>query len=532
MLGIIKSWFSTASCPTQAKKLPEATKPASPSSRVQAEFKVQVQKTASKIKDAADQLEHNVKGVVTQVEQKVLKLSKADQDRHAKNMFTHYLRLSQLDLAKRSPDNIRTVVYYLADQAKSGNLSDADKAQVRTMFARFAMLSPEQFDRKRLLANQEALQCVLSPALEELVAAEAANPSLKDDAQHKLDVAIAKAQLVVAMGVPLTAAGGCNGAVIVKSFEGNALGVFKAVQQSTWLNDPTRKVKEWFGQARLFNRRDERNETRAEIVMADFSKQFGFNLAPEAKSVVLNDKEGSFLAFLGGYKELADVQEALDKRQTFTRDEKIKVQLAIVAAFASTNHDPHSGNIFVGMKNGEIDEVKLIDAGNCFAERLPGEWGSKGHRSDPGNLRISKEPFEPEVIEFIRSNLTDAKYDEFVAGVQARYPGFWTTKMDHLHRQTFKLLREHVGKDIMTPQELMNLTTWKDFSKLLSQETPAADTVETDDGWVLLDIDQETADKAKADLIVKQIANVAAAERATITVAQPIVAAPLVNPVA
>ena len=137
------------------------------------------------------------------------------------------------------------------------------------------------------------------------------------------------------------------------------------------------------------------------------------------------------------------------------------------------NMDGHDGNIFVCLVNGMLASAKLIDAGNCFAQSLPGQWGSKGHRAAPGQHPISSIEFLPEIKDFMVSFLTEEKFDAFVAKVSKELPGFWNPQMDQLHRMVFEKMRNGIASgQIKSPKDLLNIMTAEDFSKI--ESTPSA----------------------------------------------------------
>ncbi len=509
------SWFGGSSKATSAPVRPTQTKP--PATKVKVCLNTigrTVEKATVVVGNKVDQAANDVAGkvnsvrntveeVCTSVKQKVATRTKEGQLKHERNVFLYYLACSKGKLEMYPAKDIAVAVDYCVAQAKKGNLSDKDKADIRFFFLdKLSSMPEDKFNRRLLLGGKDALQRIISPELDRLLTEQEQNPSLKDSKQHQLDIAVARAQLAVGVGAGTSRAGGCNGAVIVKSLEGKAVGVFKAPPSNAGF-DPARQVKAWFGQARLFNREDKMNEPYSEVAMHYFDEVFGFNLAPAAKQVELKDESGAFLAFLGGYKELADVVEDLNKRDSFEKDELIKWQTAMVAIFASLNFDPHAGNIFVQMDKGQLSGLKIIDAGNNFAARLPGEWGTKGHRSEPGDLAISKKPFEPEVIEFIKTRLTEENLNSFIAKVKADRPDFWTAEMDVLHRQTLQIVRKNVANGmIASPFELLNILTPGQYAE---QKKVAA----MMDDWTIVDIGDDEAEMVKNAAVVVKAPSVA-----------------------
>jgi hypothetical protein len=139
--------------------------------------------------------------------------------------------------------------------------------------------------------------------------------------------------------------------------------------------------------------------------------------------------------------------------------------------------------------NNELVEVRMIDHGNCYLEKNPGEGAPIGNQGYWGKYKISNEAFEPEILEFIRDNLTEAKLDAFVRSIGAR-DKFWTINMDQLQRDRLQILRNAVLKgEIQTSTELAKLHTSKDMAPYIRASNREAVDVSTDVGdFAVLDI--------------------------------------------
>lgn len=378
------------------------------------------------------------------------------------------------------PSNFRTkdeiqqvmhdVVEYCDKLSQRDEVSDEEKAWIQDILLQLSGLNESLFSRT-LLSHKEKLQRILSSDLDTLLTQEEKEPSLKQNKDHLLDIALAKAQLSTKMGYLTKRAGGCNGAMIIHDLEDHPVGVFKTPQ-----TDLISRIKHFFkrclGQERLFNRRDIMNESYSEVAMYYFSEIFGFNLAPAAKMTRMFGREGAFIGFLKDYEELKNVEISLKKKATFDQDELITWQLAMVAIFASWNFDPHNCNILVSMTNDKLTHVKVIDAGNNFAERLP-EWGCSGYRTYPSGLSISDKDFDPKVIHFIKENLTIEKLNAFIERVKKDHrPDFISNDMAQILATGILVLRESVvsGK-IKTPSALLNIKSAKDLNKVASPGT-------------------------------------------------------------
>lgn len=467
-----------------------------PASKTSVLVQAKLKETGTAIENKATNVAQSIKLKTKSIKNLVTGLSKKGHQKHERNLYLQFLKSSQGDIIESKPEDIALVVNYASRMINEGTASEKDKEDIRSLFTKLASVPEKNFNRQFFLADQDKLQRVISPDLDKLLTAQEKNSALKDDQQHQLDISIAEARLIFALGIdPTQRAGGCNGAVLVRNLKDEVVGVFKGPPNRKW--DIVAAFKDCFGQNRLFNRRNRMNEPLSEVFTRYFDDVFGLNLIPAATMVEFNNESGAFIAFLGGYQELADVKKELESRDSYSTEELVKWQLAIVTIFATLNFDPHDGNIFVRTKINEkgekiITDIKIIDGGNNFAEVLPGQWGTKGHRREPGNLKISKQKFTPEIIEFIRNNMTDARYEQFAEKVKKERPDFLSDDMDALLRKTMQVLRDAViSGDIANPHELLNVLTDVDYSQHIKQKPLREDM----DDWVVLDIGDEQANK-------------------------------------
>jgi|GEM_PF-5746359 len=406
---------------------------------------------------------------------------KAQLARQERSLYAFFVGNITGGFAKSSMTDIAAVVNHCKSKANEDRVTEQEKKDFITLFNKLSQLPKTQFDAKFFLAGQDKLQRILSPELDKLMKAQQADPALKNNKDHQLEVAIAEADLAVRMGAGGEQAGGCNGAVIIKNLNGKAIGVFKSPPVAGI--DFSRTMKNYFGQARLFDRSNPMNEAYAERAMYIFSEMFGLDLAPAAKTVQLQNKEGAFIAFLGEHKQgkyeaFENVSAQFDTRSkdSYSKDEIYIWQMLTTCMGITLNMDGHDGNIFVCMEDNKLVSGKLIDAGNCFPQYLPGEWGSKGHRAAPASHPISEIEFLPEIKDFIKKGLTDDKFEKFVERVTTELPGFWNAQMDALHRTVFDRLKNGVETgEIKSPKDLLNVITEEDFRKLKSESKPESE---------------------------------------------------------
>jgi len=371
--------------------------------------------------------------------------------------------------------DITAVVNRCLHLVKKNKIGKKERAEIRDLFAEFAKLPEDQFDAQLLLANEEKIQRLLSPKLDVLMRAQERVPKLKENKEHQLRIDIARAELAIKMGVKPAQAGGQNGAQLIKSLEGKNIGIFKASSDKL---DLMRILKNYVGQARLFDRSNPLNESRAERVVYLFNEAFGLNLIPTAQMISFNGQKGAFISFLREhqpgleYQPLKNVMAKFNKRPkgSYSKEELIIWQKLTLFIGMTLNMDPHDENIFVCIdENGKLIDAKIIDGGNCFPQFLPGKWGSKGHRADPGMHPISEAEFLPEVMEFIKSDLMQDKFDHFVSQVKQEMPDFWSDQVDELHRMVFRKLKNGiVNGTVKTPENMLNIMTKADFSLISS----------------------------------------------------------------
>ncbi len=420
--------------------------------------------------------------------QSLADVKERDRMKNAYNIL-RYIMNADSTKSKLNAHDLTIAIEYCITRAEKGNLSEEESREISDFFDKISSLPVEIFDRCALLGNKVALQKVLSPELAKLMNEQDQKPTLKDDVHHQLNIAIAKAKLSIRLGHGAEGAGGCNGAVKIKSLEGKYVGVFKPKPHLKWYQ-VSEHLKKYFGQARLLNHKDDMGQQFAEVAGFQFDEIMGFKLAPAATMAELKNQDGVFLAFLDGYKPLAKCEEELEKRNGFQSKEKVMWQKMCIYNFLVGNMDPHSENIFVKMQNSQLQEIRMIDHGNCFIEQNPGTGAPIGNQGHWGNYKISDARFEPEVLEFIRTHLTEDKLDAFVRSVGGR-DKFWTIKMDQLQRARLDALRHGVlSGEIKSPRELSKLHTSKDIAKYAFKQERYVECKESTDvgDFAVLDI--------------------------------------------
>jgi hypothetical protein len=412
------------------------------------------------------------------------------QRKNERNVLIYFLGCDFSKIKVKASD-IKIAVNYCIKRVEAGNVSQSEKQQIAAFFNKISSLEEDQFDRHALLKNQRALQRLLSPELDKLWSLEEKNPSLKTNTQHQLAIAVAKAMLSSDLGFGISSTNkGANGAKVVRDLENHPVGVFKAPPVVKWYQ-LAEQLKKFFGQARLLCQ-NEMAQQFAEVAAFEFDKiMMGSELAPAATMIKLQNKEGAFLAFLGGYKELKDCETKLEARDHFDKKELILWQKKCIHNKILGNADGHNENDFMKLdENNKIVDIRVIDHGNCFLEHNPGNWGSKGNLGAWGKYKISSKNFEPEALEFIRDQLTDSNLEKFVQRVATMYTGFWTHRMDQLTRQRLQLVRDGIlsGK-ITNCKQLAELQTNEHYNKFFENNKKIFNENATLDGsFVVLDI--------------------------------------------
>lgn len=416
-------------------------------------------------------------------------------EKHAlKNERNIMLHILGCDFGKQKihSKDIKVAVRYCVKRAEAGQLSVKEKEQICAFFSKISTLPNEQFDRHALLKEKYALQRILSPELDQLLDSQEKNPSLTTDTQHQLNISIAKAKLSIELGFGVSNAGnGVNGAQIIRDLENNPVGVFKARPEIKWYQI-SEHMKKYFGQARLLSNND-LSQQFAEVAAYEFDKIMGFKLAPAATMVELKNREGAFLAFLSGYKELKKYEKDFEARTSYDKSERLLWQKKCLYKYLVGDLDPHNENIFVRLnEDGKLIDVRVIDHGNCFITKNPGEWGSKGNLGNWGNYKISKDDFEPEILDLIQNGLTEKNLNQFVVNMGEKREDFWTIPMDKLQRDRLRILRECViNKTIKNPYELAKVQTQRDYNEYLKNiNAPRDEKNESTDvgGFSVMDI--------------------------------------------
>lgn len=410
--------------------------------------------------------------------------------KNERNIYWHLLNHDESTFRCTSKD-ISLAVHYCIQRVEAGEITSEEVKEMRTFFEKISKLGPDMFDRHALLGGKEALQRMLSTDLDKLLKEEEKDPSIRESTTHQLNLAIARAKVAALVGYGAESAkNGVNGTVIIKDLENHYVGVFKAPPDLKWYQ-VGEHLKKLVGQSRLLNKKDSYAQQFAEVAAHKFDSIMGFKLAPAATMAQINGKNGAFLAFLGGYKELKDLEGTLESRQTFSQHEKKIWQQMCLYNFLIANMDPHSQNIFAKTdKANKLLEFRVIDHGNSFIEYNPGKWGSSGNQGHWGKFNISKEPFEPEVLDFIQTQLTEDKLEKFINEIGGQRTEFWTQGMDNLQRERLALLRHCVATgEIKSPAELSKIHTHEDFTKHLSKIKKTERNHKIDDGFVIVDFD-------------------------------------------
>lgn len=372
-----------------------------------------------------------------------------------------YAIKSHTDLSKFSAVDIHKVVEYAVFVCENEQLKAKYKAQIRNLFDRLGELSAQSWDRRRNLADKKTLQRVISPELDALYARLELNPEEASNESFQMSMSIAKAELSTRLGVGVhKTAAGVNGAQIIKSLEGDVVGVFKPERKQSWF-DIVGLIKRFFGQARLLCNKSLSQEY-AEVAAHKLSKALGFHITPAAQMCKIRNREGAFLAFLKGYKEAKDVIDQLEAKKAYTSNELTLFQKMAAYDFLTGNMDCHDENWFVIMKGDEIAEIRVIDHGNSFIESNPAPMSSIGNQYKWGRLKIAKQQFSDEFIQFIKSMDTKG-LDAFI---QETRSCFLNTKMEKLMRERFWTLRMGIlTGQIKKASDLAKLHTNDDFAK-------------------------------------------------------------------
>ena len=272
-------------------------------------------------------------------------------------------------------------------------------------------------------------------------------------------------------GLLVPVAQGANGARVLKDLTGKRIAIFKApipYEKKTYVHI----AKSVFGQNRLLNQRDNLAESFNEYVGYKFSSHFGFHIAPPAKMVTINGEVGALIHFLDGFRELKGQNDFLN-RETYTEQEQRLWQLLSLFNFLIGNLDPHTENIFVKVKNGYLQDVRMIDFGNTMIQYNP-DFGTRGHQGDWGKHKIAEFEFLPDVLTFIRDNLSQDRLEQFISTISRERFKYWTPQMESLLRDRFAILNQCVlSGQISSPKSLSQIHTTSDFDRLLKR-TPVS----------------------------------------------------------
>lgn len=306
----------------------------------------------------------------------------------------------------------------------------------------------------------------LSSFLRRVLEEQTVNPQLADDPIHQLRVAIGRSCVGLRLGHKFRVINEENRVFILKNSEGIPSAVFKQMITYTIAEKAFCNL---ISSGRMFdNKKSKENE--AEVAMYHYSETFNLRVSPPARMGTFLNKKGVYVSYLHGYQLLRDVYKRLEKRVSYSPAENIMWQKVIIAIFATLNYDPNTGNILLRLNaSNEIEDIKLIDAGQAIrAKKLPPRFMIIGNRLTPSIFKISKEAFAPEIVEFIRDNMTEENLDRFIEIVKRELPSFWTPKMERVHRSTLQVLRAAVlSGAVTTPRALFKIVTQHDYDNIL-----------------------------------------------------------------
>jgi hypothetical protein len=354
-------------------------------------------------------------------------------------------------------------------------------------------------EKKDLFQGRCALACLLSPELSILLTQQKEEPSLRDDDAHQLQIAEAKAKLSMeVIGYEPKPAGGKNGAVFVLDVfadkNNEKIAVFKPVDTSFSF---IKKIKEFFGQARLLNRKKKRYEQLAETVANKMAKTLGFTVTPESKMSKIQGKEGAFILYLGNnYKVAETILPKIRPPEDLEESEVIALQKAFIFDFLVKDKDGHAENWMLDTEplpdgHVKINNVRFVDFGNSFSVQYPGMLGH-GNEFAWGKLPVSERPFHPEVINFIK-DMKKENLRSFFASVNQEF--LYEAAQEQI-LTAFDVLKENVAgqvpegvavERISSPAQLSSLHKREDYEALRKNRSVIIRETEVEDGFYMVD---------------------------------------------
>ncbi len=386
-----------------------------------------------------------------------------------RNLFLGYL-MEDAKLYTESVPNLECAITYCVRLSEEeGILCSSKIEKIRRFFDKLKAVNLQENkpDYPLLMGGNIPFQRILCPRLDDLL--KIPFPTC----EQLLEIKLVKAELATSLGHGIVSAnGGKNGAVFIKTLENQAVGVFKTPEKFEkigWTDLAIQYFKKMFGQARLLNATEYAQEY-AEVVASDLCDALHFEgIAPKAIMTRFCGKKGAFISFLDGFIELKDVKQQFNARSSFSKEEIAIWQKMVVWNFLIGNLDPHDENIFVQMdEEGILSDLKMIDHGNCFPLYNPG-MGSAGNLGAWGHFSISREPFLEEIKAFILENITEQNCVAFLNGSTER-AAFFKDSMKKLQIERVRVLRECVATNkIHSPALLARIKTDSSFQACLKK---------------------------------------------------------------
>lgn len=304
------------------------------------------------------------------------------------------------------------------------------------------------------------------------------DPTLKKAPEHILARKSAKAKLAFAVGVePKSPDEGAHLTYFLRSLTGKKVGVFK---QATYKDQGIKTLFRWaggqigIGQSLVLNRGKyaEIATEKASYLIKEKLGLHDFEMAP-VRITSFNDfsgnktDKGAFLVFCKDVKLARDVLTDIEK-DTFSKEEKIKFQSAVLYDFLLGNLDRHTENWMVGVtEEGEISRILFIDNANVLPKEEPSILNLNAVKSRFiwKKLKIAGFPIEPEVREMYSRLLKDP--DAFVEEL------FHEIQNDSEIKKLFKFEKETQGKQLKTELDYFSKEskeTMKKRARHLAQE--------------------------------------------------------------
>jgi hypothetical protein len=316
---------------------------------------------------------------------------------------------------------------------------------------------------------------------------------LNEYPNYKMEIAIAKAELMFLLRIGTNINKGATSSIIVSWFGKKNIGIFKPeISNQTWQNLFVNYFKYQMGMQISHLKTARMAQPKAEVAAHILAEHFGLKITCPTKIVTLEKTEGSFQLFAPGMKEIKDIFHLLENIVKYHPNEILYFQLMAILDYVLGNLDGHGENCLVeeGSDGCLIDKLYKIDNANTFITcNTTRKLITDSKQYIWSILRIAEVTFCDEAKELMLK-MTPEAIDEVIDKIRKELHGFLNQGIIDLLHQRAKVLYAMAKIETSTPRELGQLQTDEEINTFLKENTFLADEItvaRTDEDFYFID---------------------------------------------